>query len=290
MNENLANKIEEADSLMRQGKANLAVTVLKETSKNFPNEAYLHYLLGIARMKCGRFFLAQKAFFRANELLPNNADNLRSLGYVKTMLGELEIGRNYLRESISLNLTNPLAYMDLAMSYFNCLEFEEGFEWLDRAKPLDPTDQFILNNYKKAQEERESFSKYPKDVIEKMKQERKRPEVIRETRLFVLSSYVKEQPLSEDDEKEIQEELELNGVSNKFSVAPVSNGKEKDLFLVSSNSDDEIYDDCPVCQAMKKAKEEGRELTTKEIKEAMEKSKEQGGIVGGKWFDKKHKT
>ena len=183
---------------------------------------------------------------------------------------------------------NPLAYMDLAMSYFDCLEFEEGFEWLDRAKALGFGDQFVLDNYKRAVRERENFSKYPKDIIGKMKQERKRPEAIRETRLSMLSSYVGKQPLSDDDEREIQEELKLNGAPDEFFVSAVSNSKGKDLFLVSSNSEDEPYDDCPVCQVVKKAKEENREPTEKEIKEAMEKSKAQGGVVGGEWFDKKH--
>ena len=215
MNEEMMNKIEEAEALMRQGKANLAVSVLKETVKSFPQESYLYYLLGIARMKCGRFFLAQRVFLKANELLPNHAEILRSLGYVKTMLGELDEGRNYLREAISLDLTNPLAYMDLAMSYFNCLEFEEGFEWLDRAKPLGAKDQFVLDNYKRAVEERDNYNKYPKDVIEKMKQERKQPEVIRETRLFILNGFNKKQSLNADDEKEIQEELKLNGVEGR---------------------------------------------------------------------------
>lgn len=251
MNEEMISKIEEAEGLMRGGKANLAVSVLKETAKAFPQESYLHYLLGIARMKCGRFFLAQRAFLKADELTPRNAEIFRSLGYVKTMLGELEEGRNYLRESISLDLTNPLAYMDLAMSYFNCLEFEEGFEWLDRVKPLGAKDQFVLNNYKRAVEERENFSKYPKEVIEKMKQERKRPEIIKETRLFILNGFNRKQSLNTDDEKEIQEELKLNGVFD------------------DKESEDEIYDDCPVCQLTKKAKEEGREPTLEEIKQAM---------------------
>lgn len=289
MNEEMMNKIEEAEALMRQGKANLAVSVLKEIAKAFPQESYLYYLLGIARMKCGRFFLAQKAFLKANELSPNKAEIFRSLGYVKTMLGELEVGRNYLKESISMDLTNPLAYMDLAMSYFNCLEFEEGFEWLDRAKPLGLKDQFVVDNYKRAEKERDDFNRYPKEVIEKMKQERKRPEVIRETRLFILNGFNKKQSLSADDEKEIQEELKLSGVSDKFSVLAISDNKEKDLFLVGSNSEDEIYDDCPVCQLTKKVKKEGREPTLEEIKKAMKESKNHGAIVGGEWFDKKHK-
>ena len=50
-----------------------------------------------------------------------------------------------------------------------------------------------------------------------------------------------------------------------------------DLILVGS---DEFYDDCPTCQAMRKAEQEGRDLSLKEIEEAFEKSKEVGGIVG----------
>jgi hypothetical protein len=44
-----------------------------------------------------------------------------------------------------------------------------------------------------------------------------------------------------------------------------------------------------VCQLTKKAKEEGREPTLKELKKAMEESKNHGAIVGGEWPDKKHK-
>lgn len=54
-----------------------------------------------------------------------------------------------------------------------------------------------------------------------------------------------------------------------------SEGKE---ILVSSS--DTFYDDCPICQAMKKAEEEGRELSESELLEAFEKSKEKGAVVG----------
>lgn len=57
-----------------------------------------------------------------------------------------------------------------------------------------------------------------------------------------------------------------------------SNKIKKDTFLVSSN--DTYFDDCPICQAMKQAEEEGRALTEDETKEAFEKSKSQGTIVG----------
>lgn len=65
-------------SLMREGKSSLAVTVIKDALKEAPENSYLYYLLGIARMKCGRFLLAKKALEKANQLLPCHAENLRS--------------------------------------------------------------------------------------------------------------------------------------------------------------------------------------------------------------------
>lgn len=47
------------------------------------------------------------------------------------------------------------------------------------------------------------------------------------------------------------------------------------------NSSDELFDDCPVCQAMKKAMLEERKLSEEELRAAMLKAKEQGGMVGG---------
>ena len=45
-----------------------------------------------------------------------------------------------------------------------------------------------------------------------------------------------------------------------------------------------VFDDCPICQAMKVAQGGGKELKLEELKEAFKKSKEKGAIVGGEWF------
>ncbi len=37
--------------------------------------------------------------------------------------------------------------------------------------------------------------------------------------------------------------------------------------IVSEFSDDDFFDDCPICQALKLAKEEGRKMTIEETKE-----------------------
>jgi len=45
-----------------------------------------------------------------------------------------------------------------------------------------------------------------------------------------------------------------------------------------------FFDDCPICQMMRKTEEERKNPTMEETKEAFLKAKEQGGVVGGEWF------
>lgn len=48
---------------------------------------------------------------------------------------------------------------------------------------------------------------------------------------------------------------------------------------------DDYFDDCPTCQAMKKAEKEGRNLTEKELLESFKEAKKKGAIVGGKLLE-----
>jgi len=50
-------------------------------------------------------------------------------------------------------------------------------------------------------------------------------------------------------------------------------------------NNEEFFDDCPICRLMKAAKEQGREPTADESKEAFKKAKEEGAIVGGEWLE-----
>lgn len=40
-------------------------------------------------------------------------------------------------------------------------------------------------------------------------------------------------------------------------------------------SDEDLFDDCPICQAMKATKEEGRELSLPELQELFKKANEE---------------
>jgi len=70
-------------------------------------------------------------------------------------------------------------------------------------------------------------------------------------------------------------------------------GKKKknkvEFEIVDKFDDEDLFDDCPICRAMKLAKEEGRKPTLAELKEVFKKAKEQGAIVGGEWFEEEKK-
>jgi len=56
--------------------------------------------------------------------------------------------------------------------------------------------------------------------------------------------------------------------------------------LVDKFDDEDFFDDCPVCGAMKFAQKHGRMPTPEELKEAFKKAKKKGAVVGGEWLEK----
>ena len=60
------------------------------------------------------------------------------------------------------------------------------------------------------------------------------------------------------------------------------------LQFYTEMSDEDYFDDCPICQALKNAKNLNRELTATELKEAFQQARDTGAIVGGDWFEEKN--
>ena len=48
------------------------------------------------------------------------------------------------------------------------------------------------------------------------------------------------------------------------------------------NAEFELFDDCPICQAMKQGKN-----SMEDLKKAFREAEKKGGIIGGELFDKK---
>ncbi|EKD32858.1 MAG: hypothetical protein ACD_76C00130G0005 [uncultured bacterium] len=49
---------------------------------------------------------------------------------------------------------------------------------------------------------------------------------------------------------------------------------------------DDYFDDCPVCQYQREIERTGKPMVLSELREAFEKAKEKGGVVGGALFEK----
>jgi len=60
-------------------------------------------------------------------------------------------------------------------------------------------------------------------------------------------------------------------------------------FPVGEGRDEDFYDNCPICQLLKRCKEEGREPSEAELHAAFEQAKEEGGIVGSEWIKENNK-
>ena len=218
MEKKLKKKIQEADRLLRKNKSIEAVLLLKKLVRNFPDFPYAHYLLGVARMKCGLFSLAKISFELANEKNPGNPENIRSLGWTKFMLGDIEKARSDLRDAINLDLTNATIYLDLAKTFFDRLNFDEGFAWIDRARNLDPRNKFISDNYEIAKRMKEDFFKLSEAEKEKIKKEKMTSEMQEQAHLYILKKVFSNRGFREEEMKELKNELDSSGLSEKMLI------------------------------------------------------------------------
>lgn len=218
MRKTFEEQINKADSLLRKNKPLEAVLILKKIVDKFPDNSYGYYLLGIARLKCGLFNLAKKSFEEADKLNINHPDNFRSLGWAKIMLNETDEGRNDLRYSINLDLTDYRAYLDLAISYFNHFDFDEGFAWLDRAKSLNPEDKFIAENYKFSEKAKKEFLAMPEEKRIEIKNMKSNPEFQKKIRLDILEIVFGGDGICVQAAEELKEELSLSGYSEDMFV------------------------------------------------------------------------
>lgn len=94
---------------------------------------------------------------------------------------------------------------------------------------------------------------------------------------------------SGEDPAAFKRAMEIVKNKRKDLVIPKSCKLEKyvpKIELVDEFDDKDLFDDCPVCQAVKLSQEKGRGLTPAELFEAMKKAKEKGAVVGGEWFEK----
>lgn len=65
-----------------------------------------------------------------------------------------------------------------------------------------------------------------------------------------------------------------------------SKKEEFEFEIVDKFSDEDLFDDCPVCQLMKKMQQKGRQPKVSELKSVFDEAKKKGALVGGKLMER----
>ena len=198
-----------------------AVTVMKRFIENYPDEPWGHYLLGVARMKACKFHLAHEALTQALRLDPDNLQNIRTLGHIKVMLGEVEEGRRLIREAISRDTMFADAYTDLAHSYAEQYEFDKALEFFETARALSQDAEFVKKNINNIRDAKQNFDSMSEEDKRRALAEANNPQAKKHKCVYMLQHVLKQRPLvTEDELNEVYEELERVGVDVSVGAVP----------------------------------------------------------------------
>ncbi|MDP3975327.1 MAG: hypothetical protein Q8P95_00235 [bacterium] len=116
----------------------------KRSEKQEPFGVWVdHFLLGCSYARCHQFRRATKHLDQANDMMPNDTEVIRNLGWVNCMQENTGIGRALLLRAIALEPRNALAYHDLGADYLFAQDLKNARMYLDKAIELDPDDSFI---------------------------------------------------------------------------------------------------------------------------------------------------
>lgn len=130
----------EAATLMRAGRPQEALLVLRALVRQAPEHFGAHYNLGFALQHLGRWEEAIAAYRRAAELNPGFADARVNLGSCLQQLGRLEEAERALREAVALNSALVQAHYNLALVLKRMGRWAESVEPLRAALALAPRD------------------------------------------------------------------------------------------------------------------------------------------------------
>jgi tetratricopeptide (TPR) repeat protein len=182
----------------------------------------------VAQQKVNRFHLAEKEFEFIRSKKPFDPEIKRQLGWTKVMMGKIEEGRKLLREAISAQLTSPAAYVDLGTSYIFTLNFDEGFQWLETAKNLDPKDPFIIERIKEAKRMEKDFQKFSENDKKIMRQMRNDPQELKMMAIETMLNLQLGIEQTKEETEDVRKELELAGLNPNFvEIRPPKTKEQK---------------------------------------------------------------
>ncbi len=136
-----------ADRLFYLGKTEEIISELSPVIEDFPDNFFLHLVLGLSYSYTGVDSSAEKYLMKAVELNPNDAIALSSIGYTLNRLNKNDDALYYLNRAKKINPDDVQVWSLLGIIYNSKKDFENGDKAYRKALELDSLNALVLNNY-----------------------------------------------------------------------------------------------------------------------------------------------
>ena len=207
------------DLLLQNNKPIHALVILRRAVKMAIYDGNIRYLLGVAYMKVGRFHLAEQEFETARGLLAENGEILSHLGRAKMMLGKFEEAEKCMHEALKHDYANPFIHADMAQIFINARDFDSAIKWLESARALEPDSDFIKENLRIAKQMQVGFGRMPAALQKEERGLAKNPDYSKQLQIDIMLHSIRREPrVSEDDAREITEEMRRSGLSGQIAM------------------------------------------------------------------------
>ena len=146
MEQNLRNRIEEAQSFHQKGQLHLARKAYKKILEKYPQDFNSTHLLGVLEIQFGNFQLASFLLSKAIKINPNIASCYNNLSIVLTELGELDSALEKLEKAIYLDPNFVDAYNNKANIFFKLKKYDEAITNYNKAIKINSKYFKAYNN------------------------------------------------------------------------------------------------------------------------------------------------
>ncbi len=149
--------------LFDTGRYKEAAETLTKVADNFPDNYYIHWILGLAYGQIKEFEKSKKHLLRAANLNPNDANINQSLAFTLTQLKKYDEALQYLEKAKRINPNNAQVYSMMGMIYDDLEQWGKCNDAYEHALAIDSSNILIMNNYAY------SLSKQNKDLDKALK-------------------------------------------------------------------------------------------------------------------------
>lgn len=167
----------------------------------------VYYILGCALGRLGRFHQAYELLEEADRLEPENSEILRNMGWIKSMMHDIEAGKKILLKSIALDPQNISSYVDLAMIHAFRANYAKALGYIEQALHIDPENDFATAQKKNIERFKVEYEKMSDLEKSRYIKEVDNPLYAKEINLNFLLSPIKDKNIKQEDVWEIEEEL-----------------------------------------------------------------------------------